>query len=187
MTSMYRDRRSKRMVAVINCVLNQNARAPDCAVFPGMNVQVVDVLKKHGVGIIQMPCPEMTCLDLPRSTPEGSSIRDALDTLKGRECCRQLSVSVVDQIQEFMENGFKVFAILGGDVGSPGCAVHLSTGDETNQEILEGSGVFIKELYAELAKRNIEIPFRGIRDSNTNELAEDISWIDRLSEVLTRT
>jgi len=79
------------------------------------------------------------------------------------------------------ETRFKVFAILGGDVGSPGCAVHLSTGDETNQKILEGSGVFIKELYAELAKRNIEIPLRGIRDSNMNELAEDISWIDRLS------
>lgn len=176
---MYRDRRSKRMVAVINCVLNQNARAPDAAVFPGMNTQVVDVLEKYGVGVLQMPCPEMACLDLPRSRPEGASIRDVLDTPKGRECCRQLSVSVVDQIQEFLENGFKVLAILGGDVGSPGCAIHLSTG-KTNQKILEESGVFMRELYAELKKRNIEMPFRGIRDSDQNELAEDISWIERL-------
>ena len=163
------------MVAVINCVLNQNARASGAAVFPGMNIQVVDVLKKHGVGVLQMPCPEMTCLGLPRSRPEGASIRDVLDTPKGRECCRQLSVSVVDQIQEFLENGFKVLAILGGDVDSPGCAVHLSTG-----RIVEGSGVFMKELYAELEKRNIKIPFRGIRDSDSEKLAEDIAWLDRL-------
>ncbi|MBO3804192.1 MAG: hypothetical protein JTT11_10080 [Candidatus Brockarchaeota archaeon] len=177
---MYRDSRSKRIVAVINCVLNQNARAPDCAVFPGMNAQVVDVLKKHGVGVIQMPCPEMTCIDLPRSRPEGASINDVLDTPKGRECCRKLSASVVDQIQEFVENGFKVLAILGGDVGSPGCAVHLSTVDGTGQGIAEGSGVFIMELHAELRKRGIEIPFRGIRDSDPNKLAEDILWVDRL-------
>jgi len=80
---MYRDRRSKRIVAVINCILNQNARAPDAAVFPGMNIQVIDILKKYGVGALQMPCPEMMCLDLQRSRPEGASIRDVLDTPKG--------------------------------------------------------------------------------------------------------
>jgi len=35
----------------------------------------------------------------------------------------------------------------------------------------------MKELYAELEKRNIKIPFRGIRDSDSEKLAEDIAWL----------
>jgi hypothetical protein len=48
-----------RIVAVIQYVLNQNARAPGAAVFPGMDTKIIDVLKKHEVGVLQMPCPEM--------------------------------------------------------------------------------------------------------------------------------
>ena len=175
---MYRDNRSMRIIAVINCVLNQNARAPGAAVFPGMNTKVIDVLKRHDVGVLQMPCPEMVCLGLPRSRPEGVSIRDVLDTREGRECCRRLSVFVADQIQEFLKNGFKVLAVLGGDVNSPGCAVHTSEEDEC--ELVEGSGVFMEGLQLELSKRDIRMPFRGIRDSDFEKLMEDIAWLDRL-------
>lgn len=176
---MYRDKRSKMVVGAINCILNQNASAPNAAVYPGMNSMIIRILEKRGIGVLQMPCPEMICIDLPRSRPEGSSIRDVLDTPKGRRCCRQLSIRVAEQIQEFVENGFEVLAILGGDVDSPGCAVHLSEDDE--KELLEGSGVFMEELYAELAERNIEIPFRGIRDSDPHKLAEDVEWLENLT------
>jgi len=175
---MYHDKRSMKIVVVINCVLNQNARAPGAAVFPGMNAKVIEVLRKHDVGVLQMPCPEMTCLGLLRSRPEGTSIRDILDTPEGRECCRKLSIFVVDQIEEFLKNNFKVLAILGGDVNSPGCAVHLSK--ENNYELEEGSGVFMEELHREISKRNIKIPFRGIRDSDPEKLMEDINWLNRL-------
>ena len=175
---MYHDKRSMRIVVVINCVLNQNARAPGAAVFPGMNTKVIDILRKHKVGVLQMPCPEMICLGLLRSRPEGTSIWDIIDTQDGRKCCRRLSVFVADQIEEFLNNGFKVLAILGGDVDSPGCAVHTS--DEKGYELVEGSGVFMRELYSELKRRGIRIPFRGIRDSDQNRLMEDIRWIDNL-------
>jgi predicted secreted protein len=105
-------------------------------------------------------------------------MRDVLDTAQGRECCRKLSVFVADQIQEFLKNGFKVLAVLGGDVNSPGCAVHVS--DENGYELVEGSGVFMMELYSELSKRNIKIPFRGVRDSDPRKLVEDVDWLDRL-------
>jgi len=175
---MYRDKRSMKIVAVIHCIVNQNSRAPGAAVFPAMNTKVIEVLKKHEVGVLQMPCPEMICLGFPRSRPEGASIWDVLDTKEGRECCRKLSIFVADQIEEFLKHGFKVLAILGGDVNSPGCAVHLSKEDMYKLE--KGSGVFMKELHAELSKRGIKIPFRGIRDSDPEKLMEDVNWLDNL-------
>jgi len=68
--------------------------------------------------------------------------------------------------------------MLGEDADSPGCAVHTS--DEKGYELVEGSGVFMRELYSELKRRGIRIPFRGIRDSDQNRLMEDIRWIDNL-------
>ena len=175
-----KDKRSGRIVAAINCILNQNARDYGAAKYQGMNSEIIDILKKHGVGVLQMPCPEMSCLGLPRSRPKGLSISDILGTPEGRKCCRLLSISVVDQIYEYVKHNFKVLAILGGDVGSPGCAVHISSGDTANQTLADKSGVFMKELEAELRERNIKVPFRGIRDSNREMLKQDVAWLDNL-------
>jgi len=176
--SMWNDERSKKMVAVINCVLNHSARAPGAAVYPGINHDVIDILKKYGVGVIQMPCPEMVCIDLPRTRPDGASIHDVLDMPEGRSCCERLSASVVDSIEEYRRHGFTVAAVLGGDVGSPGCAVHVSSTENGRQMLGEGSGVFIQTLQEELRRRDIEIPFRGIRDSARETLQEDLEWLE---------
>ena len=177
---MWNDQRSKRMVAVINCVINHSARAPECAVYPGLNSDVVDLLSKHGVGIIQMPCPEMVCLGLPRQRPDDASIRDVLDTPDGRAGCKRLAASVADQVEEFRRYGFAVDAILGGDVGSPGCAVHVGADQDGGPVFGERCGVFIRELLGELEQRGIRIPIRGIRDSARETLAEDLEWIQQV-------
>ena len=174
------DRRSKRMVAVINCVVNHNARAPGAAKYPGINHDVVDVLRKHDAGVIQMPCPEMVCLGLPRAREPGVSIRDVMDTPEGRSCCHKLSTSVVDTIEEYLRNGHTVAAVLGGDVGSPGCAVPFPPPETGAQIPAGGLGVFIKALLEELRKRDIRIPIRGIRDSARETLLEDVEWLDDL-------
>ena len=172
------DRRSKRMVAVINCVVNHNARAEGAAKYPGINHDVVDVLRKHEVGVIQMPCPEMVCLGLPRTREPGVSIRDIMDTPEGRSCCRKLSVSVVDAIEEFRRNGYTVAAVLGGDVGSPGCAVPFPPPEDGAQVPGSGLGAFTKALLDELRRRDIRVPIRGIRDSARETMLEDIEWLD---------
>ena len=172
------DKRSRKMVAVINCILNHNARDGNVAKYPGINHDVVDVLKKHGVGIIQMPCPEMECLGLLRKRKEGASIRDILDTPDGRSCCKKLSNSVVNTIEEYQRNNYAVLAILGGDVKSPGCAVPYPLTEKTTLDTRYG--VFIKELLEELHKRNIKIPIRGIRDSAKETLRDDIAWLNNI-------
>lgn len=174
------DKRSMKMVAVINCVINHNARAGRAAVYPGINHDVLDVLEKHGVGIIQMPCPEMVCLGLLRKREEGVSIRDILDTPAGWSCCNKLSVSVVDTIDEYLRNGYIVPAILGGDVLSPGCAVPYPFPEAGEHVDDNRYGVFVKALLDELYKRDIKIPIRGIRDSAHETLNEDLEWLDNI-------
>jgi hypothetical protein len=44
--------------------------------------------------------------------------------------------------------------------------------------LLTTSGVFMRELEDELRQRNIEVPFRGIRDCDPGMMAEDIEWLE---------
>ena len=53
-----RDDRSKRVVFVSHCLLNENTRYLGGAFCPGTVAQLVDELLEQGVGMCQMPCPE---------------------------------------------------------------------------------------------------------------------------------
>jgi hypothetical protein len=89
---------------------------------------------------------------------------------------------VVDQIQDYIDNKFSVLAILGGNRESPGCAVHFQENSASNQRLAAHSGVFMKELAAEMEKRNIRIPFHGMRDADDRMLRQDILWLNELLE-----
>ena len=106
------------------------------------------------------------------------TIREVLDTPEGRACCRKLARDVAEALEDYLENGYAVEAVLGGDVGSPGCAViHLPGRAGAGQELSGKSGVFMLELLAELNSRVIDIPFRGMRDSSPETLREDLAWL----------
>jgi len=141
---------------------------------------VVDILRKHGVGVIQMPCPEMVCLGIARKREAGVSIRAALDTPEGRSRCEGLSCSGAETIEEFQRNGYAVVAIPGGDVESPGCAVPAPASEVGDQMPGSGFGVFMKALLEELRRRCIQIPIRGIRDPARATLTEDLKWLDKI-------
>jgi predicted secreted protein len=168
------DRRSGRVVAVIECIANQNARDAGAATFPSANWEVLRLCREHEVGVLQMTCPEIAFLGFRRSRQPGESIRDAIDTPEGRRCCAGIAGTVVDRIEEYVSGGYRVMAVLGGNPASPGCAVHRS-GDG----LMATSGVLMRELHAELRRRGIEIPFRGIRDHDPRMLMEDLEWLRR--------
>jgi predicted secreted protein len=168
-----RDGRRRRIVLVIECILNQNARDAGAAAFPALNWEVLRLCHAYEVGVVQMPCPEIASLGFARTRPPGTSIRAALDTKEGRERCRRISVTIVDRIQEYVDQGYQLLAILGGNPDSPGCAVHVG-----GQGLLPTSGVLIRELEAELRERNLEAPFRGIRDCDPDTMAEDLKWLE---------
>jgi len=167
-----RDNRSSRLVAAIECIINQNARDAGSAVFPAINWLIHSLCNEYNVGLLQMPCPEIGFLGSERKRQPGQSIRDALDTYEGRNCCRKICKDIVDRIEDYTDQGYQILAILGGNPKSPGCAIHCE-----DNNLLPDSGVFMRELQGELQKRCVEIPSKGIRDSDPELFAQDIEWV----------
>jgi predicted secreted protein len=135
---------------------------------------------RYDVGLFQIPCPEMAFLGFLRARQQGQSIRDALDTDAGRDCCKKLSVDIADRIQDYIRNKNQILAVLGGNPESPGCAIHMVSSNYLTGALAENSGVFMKEFHKELCKRNIDVPFRGMRDCNHDWIKQDIEWLENL-------
>lgn len=172
------DSRSKRFVAVIECIINQNARDAGAAIFPAINWPILSLCNEYNVGILQIPCPEIRFLGPARKRQPGQSLRDALDTDAGRDCCRKISIDIVNRIEDYTDQRYRILAILGGNPKSPGCAIHCE-----NSKLSPNSGVFMKELQDELRKRRIEISFKGIRDSDPELLTQDIEWVREIFSI----
>jgi predicted secreted protein len=176
------DGRGRRIVAVIECLLNQNARDAGAANSAAMTWDLVSLCREHDVGLLQMPCPEVTCLGLDRARQPGQSIHALMLTQANRQACATIGVGVADRIETYVRSGYRVLAVLGGNPQSPGCAVHQDGG-----ALLPPSGVLMIELQAELRRRGLEIPFRGMRDGNADLLAEDLHWLRTVFSDLARS
>jgi len=172
-----KDSRSGRVVFLIECLLNQNARDMGAATCPAANRQLVDLLLQNDVGMAQILCPEMACLGFERTRPAGTSIRSALDRPNVQNHCHLLARQTADRIEDYRSHGVEVLAILGGNEASPGCAVHSGGAMALPGVLRPDSGVFIQALATELAQRGVVVPFRGIRDADEESLMQDIAWL----------
>lgn len=166
------DIRSRRFVAVIDCILNQNARDCGAARFPAMNFELLKLCHEHHVGVLQMPCPEITALGFKRERKSGQTILEALDSEAGRRCCAEIASAMADRIEIYLAEGYRLLAILGGNPRSPGCAVHAC-----KDGLRVDSGIFMRALQAELRDRNVEASFNGMRDSDPELLGQDLQWL----------
>jgi len=61
---MFTDGRSKKVVFIAHCILNQNSISDGTAVFPAAFKEVIKKFLDADIGIVQMPCPELCCLGL---------------------------------------------------------------------------------------------------------------------------
>lgn len=149
------------------------AESPACA------KEVIELLVDAEIGIVQIPCPEIACLGFDRQRSDGQSIRQAMESPEASGCCRPLASVTADKIQCYVNQGFEVLAVLGGNEQSPGCAVHTAGDSET--QLAHKSGIFMEMLAAELTERGLQIVFRGMRDADSKFLKEDLEWLrDRL-------
>jgi predicted secreted protein len=171
------DSRSRKVVVLIECHLNQNARDQGAARYPAINHALLDLLRGSGAGLVQIPCPEMHCLGPDRERPRGVTLREAMETSAARAKCRALAEDVVDRIERYTRNGVEAVAVLGGDVESPGCAVHH--GPEAPEGLSPRSGIFMQELAGELKSRGLNVPMRGVRESRPEAFESDLRWLSR--------
>lgn len=171
------DARGKRFVAVIECLLNQNARDRGAAAYPALNPTVLALCEKHGVGLLQIPCPEIRLLGLNRDRPPGTSIRACLETPEGRRCCREISGEIVVRMRDYLDQGVELLAVLGGNPESPGCAVHASA--TPVQSLDARSGILMQTLAEAMQAASIQAPMRGIRDYRLELLEADLRWLEQ--------
>ena len=68
---MFTDARSKKLVIVSNCILNQNSISDSTADFPSRFEEIVELFVTNRIGIIQLRCPELFCLGLNRMDDKG--------------------------------------------------------------------------------------------------------------------
>jgi predicted secreted protein len=157
---MTQDVRSRKVVVLAHCVLNQNSRVAGLAYYPGAVEEIVNFLIKHDVGMVQMPCPEVMYDGLSRKT----RTKEQYETPRFRSLCRRIARSIARLIQEYMRNGFRVLAVLGVE-GSPSCGVEAPV------------GIFVEELKKELKKREITVPFHEL---NLKATAIDVRWLKNI-------
>ena len=177
---MFTDIRSKRVIFLAHCILNQNAISDGTAGYPAAHADVVRALLDAQVGIVQMPCPELCCLGLNRGDPRGAErpvvgentrIRAALDAPEAAAKLDRLVDHVMLQIREYRRHGFTIVGIVGVN-RSPSCGVD-TTSDHDRE--LPGQGVFLARLTAALDAASLSVPVVGVKC--TPEAAEMIRSI----------
>lgn len=114
---MFTDGRSKKVVFIAHCLLNQNAISDGTAVCPAAYKGLIELFLNEDVGIIQLPCPELCCLGIDRGNVNGAEddvvventrIRKEMQS-KDTNIKRQRLVDyVMLQIFEYHKYGFKI-------------------------------------------------------------------------------
>jgi len=176
--NLVNDKRSGRIAIVAHCILNQNSRVLGLAERSSTMTEIVEFLMSNDIGIVQMPCPELSYAGILR---EGKT-KDQYDTVMFRSHCRRTAKEIVEQIQEYAKCKIRTEIVVGVD-GSPSCGVSQTSKERSSEKVSknrrESSGILIDELRFVLEEKKIQLPFYGIK---YERLPEDLEKIERLLE-----
>jgi predicted secreted protein len=168
----FTDERSKKVIFVAHCVLNQNARINKCAYSPCSIEPVVRCLLERRIGIVQLPCPETELLGLGRVGPV--EIYDQLSVPENRRELKEYTRRVVALIRQYRSYGFSVLGVLGID-GSPCCGVDLMWYGKERP----GTGAFMEEVIAAMGQESPPVVVKGIQDAEPEAAIALIEELDR--------
>jgi predicted secreted protein len=157
---------SRKVALIAHCLLNQNAKVCEGARYPGVVSPVVEALRSRGYEILQLPCPELAFA----GTRRWWAVYEQYDTPGYRTHCRRLAQAIAPRIEQHLRAGAEVVLI--GLDGSPSTGVRFTSskrdwGGRPNRpqddwDVVEGRGVWIEELEAELARRGLPaVPATG--------------------------
>lgn len=129
----------KKVALLSHCILNPFCEFEEPAA-KELYREIVKRLMDEDIGILQLPCPELTYQGLERTSivPGGEGSNEYT------KFCRDLVSATVENIKEYKKNGIKVGAILGIDT-SPSCSA------------IDESAFMTKELFEIIGEEGIEI------------------------------
>ena len=144
------DERSKRVIFVSHCLLNENTRYLGGAFRSGSVSELVDGWQREGMGVCQMHCPEQRAWGgvlkrylLPMYGSRGTllyRLRQVLLPLflwYTRWRYRRLAKEVVRDIEDYLRSDFEVVGVVGVG-GSPSCGVWSSLDLRRSLEVVAG-------------------------------------------------
>ncbi len=168
---MFTDGRSKKVIFIAHCLLNQNSISDGTAIYPAAFKDIIRMFLDADIGIVQMPCPELCCLGLDRGNIHGADspvvqentrIRHEMMQTGTYKKLHDLVNNVMHQIMEYKKHGFEIIGIVGAN-RSPNCGI--DTTSDYNEEIA-GMGIFMGELNARLRDEKIYVPMIGIKGTD---------------------
>jgi predicted secreted protein len=181
---MFEDARSKKLVLVAHCVLNQNSISDGTADCPSQFREIVELLMENGVGIVQLPCPELSCLGLDRRDEAGAQrellsentrIRGLMEERDAIEQLRARADDVALQLDDYRRHGFELLGLIGID-RSPSCGVETTS---RHAREVAGQGVFVAVIEERLRARGIALRMTGVK---TSKVAESLAKVSGLLE-----
>jgi len=181
---MFDDVRSKRVVLLAHCLLNQNSISDGTADRPSRFDEIIELLMKNHIGLIQLPCPELQRLGLDRGDKHGSErpllkentrIREQLSAPEQLHILRQTAGFLVRQIEEYHTHGFQVVGVIGVD-RSPSCGVATTSMNGAEEQ---GKGVLMEILAETLAENGITISMVGTKTHQAEASLEKIRQLVR--------
>ncbi|MEL7647530.1 MAG: CD3072 family TudS-related putative desulfidase [Sedimentibacter sp.] len=160
--------RSKRIVFVSHCVLNQNAVVYPLARAKGAYKDIVKELIDSDVGIHQLPCPECSHLGLKRKP----MTKDEYDADDYRTLNRNFASDAVKEIKEYLSNDYEIAGIIGINE-SPTCGI-------------EGEpGIFMEEFELLLKRAGIAVKMIDV-PADYHDDTKSAKFIDELRSLLVR-
>ena len=185
-----KDKRSGKIVVVSHCILNVHSLEDNLAIYPGLEEEVVELLMKKGVGIYQIPCPEVELAGIFRKPLP----KDSYNRPKIREAYRKLAESISQTLKLYTKKGYEISAVLGAE-GSPTCGIDRVGRWKTNikgkkefprdVEFIPGMGVFMEEFKTSLAGAGVDshwvgIPGKSIRSINPESFKKTLNKLDKI-------
>ncbi len=169
--------RSNRVILVSHCIINSNSicigpKTP--SIWPAMIDEVVQLLMKYRVGIVQLPCPEQLMYGFVRK----GITKTEMDTPNYRSFCRKIAEDAAELTKNYLKNGFKVVGFL-GKRSSPTCGVKTVqvTGVDGRTVEVEGQGILVEELRKELEKRGVNLPFIDFERTEVEKCLKELEDI----------
>lgn len=184
------DIRSGRIVIVSHCILNVHSLEEGLAIYPGLEKEVVELFIEKGVGLYQIPCPEVELSGIFRKALP----KDSYEHPKIRAYYRELAKNISKTLKSYVKKGYEIVAVIGAEA-SPTCGIdYVGRWKEDAKgkkvfpkdiEFIPGMGVFMEEFKAALDNIGVRpewigIPGKSIRSRRPESFEETLERLNRL-------
>ena len=186
-----KDKRSGKIVIVSHCILNVHSLEDNLAIYPGSEREIIELFLEKGVGIFQLPCPEIELSGIFRKALP----KESYDKKKIRDFYHNLADKIVKTLNRYVQKNYSFTAVIGAE-GSPTCGIDKVGKWKTNVtgkkefprdvEFIPGRGVFMEELQKILEIKRIYPHWIGIPGKSIRSLKPDSfqECLDKLQSLL---